>query len=170
MAGTVFIQTISRFGGMTMKVSGAERPLEEISALVEQQRRLIGPLERSGNDITSAMTILESLLVSFFLCLHDRYPTRCLPAKYWKPGAVSVREQNSALLFIFPQVAHRGEKIPMLTIDAIKERLDNAPVVPNFRPLTEEEQKQFMNSLSAESRKRLVELLGKKRLLRSAAA
>jgi hypothetical protein len=155
---------------MTMKAPGAERRLEEFSALVEHQRRLIEPLERSGNDIITAMNILESLLVSFFLCLHDRHRERSLPAKFLKPRAESIREKYSALLIIFPRVARRGGKIPVQTIDGIKERLDNAPVVPDFRPLTEEEQKEFMNSLSAESKKRLAELLGKKSFLESAAA
>lgn len=153
-----------------MKAPGAERRLEEFGALVEHQRRLIEPLERSGSDIISAMIILESLLVSFFLCLNDRHRARCLPAKFLKPRVEAARQLKSALLIIFPRVARRGGKIPMLTIDGIKERLDNAPVVPDFRPLTEEEQKEFINSLSAESKKRLAELLGSKSLLESAAA
>ena len=56
----------------------AERRVPEINAHVELQRDLIKRLADAGKDITSAETMLDSLLLSLFLAAEDRHRLRAL--------------------------------------------------------------------------------------------
>jgi hypothetical protein len=60
------------------KLAEAERGVPEINALIERQRQLIEELERDGHDLTSAMIVFDSLLVSLSLCVQDRHRLRTM--------------------------------------------------------------------------------------------
>ena len=108
-------------------------------------------------------------------------------AKRQQPKISGSAWEQNPVYCVLPRVALRGE-FPMPTGDVLKvirsldieetnERLDGTPVVPDdsvqkktgdqpgdyaFRPLNEEEKKEFMNSLNAKGRKILEELSDKK--------
>jgi hypothetical protein len=60
------------------ELAEAERGVPEINALIERQRQLIEELERDGHDLTSAMIVFDSLLVSLSLCVQDRHRLRTM--------------------------------------------------------------------------------------------
>jgi hypothetical protein len=194
-----------------MEAPEAERRVQEFSALVKCQRRLIGQLEKDGSDVTSARIIFDSLRVSLALCIHNRHRARCAieaeqsekapaaPAPATVAAAnrepaqprILARKSGSArerkpVFDIVPKVALRGGDIPMAIkngfrkfrgsrgIDAILKERHEKPAVPGdgirtetgdqsgqyvFRPLTEEEKFEFMNSLDVKSKTLLAELL-----------
>ena len=199
-----------------MKVPETESQVEEFSALVECQRRLIRQLERGGNDATSAKIIFDSLCVSLSLYVHDRHRVRCyvepersemVPATQTSPICVAgdgEPEQAKAsefacerrpVFYVVPHVVPRGET-PMPTDDFLKviSQFDiggitgqqhEAPIAPGdsiqkktgvepgefgFRPLTEQEKNEFVNSLDDKAEKILTDLAGKKNSSKPAAA
>jgi hypothetical protein len=60
------------------ELAEAERRVPEINALIQRQRQLIEELERYGHDLTSAMIVFDSLLVSLSLCVQDRHRLRTM--------------------------------------------------------------------------------------------
>jgi hypothetical protein len=182
-----------------MKSPEAECRVEEFSALVECQRRLIKQLERGGNDVTSAKIIFDSLRVSLSLYIHDRHRVRCYvepeqpelvlaaqaPATFTsnyelvQPKISGSAWDAKPVFGVVHRVALRGGETPVPKNDlwkVIKERLAETAVVPDesvqektgdqpgrfeFRPLTEEEKNEFMNSLDAKGKRIVAELMGK---------
>jgi hypothetical protein len=61
--------------GMT-ELAEAERRVGEFHSLIERQRQLIEDLRQGGDNLTSAWTVYESLLISLSLSLRDRYRLR----------------------------------------------------------------------------------------------
>ena len=53
-------------------MTGAERRVKEISALIEREREIIEESEQRGYDATSAKILYESLLVSLSLSMQVR--------------------------------------------------------------------------------------------------
>jgi hypothetical protein len=183
-----------------MKAPEAERGVEEFSALVECQRRFIEQLERGGNDVTSAKIILDSLRVSLSLYIHNWHRVRCYvepeqpemvlaaqtPATCTAGNCEPVQPkifgsawEPKPVFRVVPRVALRGGENPMptkndfLDIDGINEQQKKSGDQPGhfeFRPLTEEEKIEFMNSLDAKGKKILAELMGKESSSESAAA
>ncbi len=121
-----------------MQVPEAESRVQEFSALVKCQRRLIGQLEKDGNDVTSARIIFDSLRVSLALCIHDRHRARCaveaeqsesaaaapapatVIAVNREPAQPKIQSRKSGstqepkpVFDIVPKVALRGGDIPM---------------------------------------------------------
>jgi hypothetical protein len=199
-----------------MKVPETEGQVEEFSALVECQRRLIGNLERGGNDATSAKIIFDSLCVSLSLYIHDRHRVRCYvepersemaPATQTRPICVAgdgepeqakVSElacERRPVFHVIPHLVTRGET-PVPTDDFLKVigqfdigestgQRHEARIAPDdriqkktrdergefgFRPLTEQEKNEFVNSLDDKAKKILTDLAGKKNSSKSAAA
>jgi hypothetical protein len=137
-----------------MKSPEAECRVEEFSALVERQRRLINQLERRGNDPTSAKIIFDSLRVSLSLYIHDRHRARCCvepeqpelvlaaqtPATFTS-NCEPVQPKTSGSAWnakpgfgVVHRVAFRGRETPMPKNGLwkfIKERLTEMAVVPD---------------------------------------
>ena len=116
-----------------MEASEAESRVE-VSALFECQRHPIEQLERGGSDVTSAKIIFDSLRVSLSLYMHVA-------------GCV------------FDILRH--DKAPVVSDEIVQEKPDDQRGDFGFCPLTDEEKKEFMDSLGAKGGKILAELMGK---------
>ena len=116
-----------------MEAPEAERRVE-VSALVECQRHRIEQLERGGNGVTSAEIIFDSLRVSLSLYMH-------------------------VAACVFGILRH--DKAPVVPDEIAQEETDDQLGDFAFCPLTEEEKKEFMDSLGTEGREILAELVGK---------
>ena len=116
-----------------MEAPEAERRVE-VSALVECQRYRIEQLERGDNDVTSAKVIFDSLRVSLSLYVH-------------------------VAACVFGILRHN--KAPVGPEEIVQEKTDDQLGDFNFCPLTEEEKKEFIDSLDAKDGKILAELMGK---------
>ena len=60
------------------ELAEAEYRVPEINAQIDAQRRLIEALAFEGHDITSAQLVLDSLLMSLFLCIEERQRLRSI--------------------------------------------------------------------------------------------
>jgi hypothetical protein len=58
---------------MMIGLPEVERRVAEIHSLIERQRQLIEDLGRGGCDITSAQIVFDSLSISLYLHLQDRF-------------------------------------------------------------------------------------------------
>jgi hypothetical protein len=58
---------------MMIELPEVERRIAEIHSLIERQRQLIEDLGRGGCDITSAQIVFDSLRISLYLHLQDRF-------------------------------------------------------------------------------------------------
>jgi hypothetical protein len=58
---------------MMFELPVVERRVAEIHSLIERQRQLIEDLGSVGGDITSAQIVFDSLSVSLYLHLQDRF-------------------------------------------------------------------------------------------------
>ena len=118
---------------VTMEAPEAERRVE-VSAPVERQRRLIEQLERGGNDVTSAKIMFDSLRVSLSFYVH-------------------------VAAYVFGVLRH--DKAPVVPDEIVQEKTDDQLGDFAFCPLTEEEKKEFTDSLDAKGRTTLADLMGK---------
>ena len=175
-----------------MNAQVAEHQVQEFSAQIELQGRLIEHLERNGQDVTSAKIIFDSLHVSLSLFIDEQLNARSYAAPK-RPEAVvaeqapatcaagddeavqprtggPVGEPTSALVII-PRARLRRGEMPMPAKNEINGQLDGTPVVLDariekkvreFRPLTQEEKAEFVRSMNDKSRK--LKLVGKKSL------
>ena len=175
-----------------MNAQEAEHQVQEFSAQIELQGRLIEHLERNGQDVTSAKIIFDSLHVSLSLFIDEQLNARSYAAPK-RPEAVvaeqapatcaagddeavqprtggPVGERTSALVII-PRARLRRGEMPMPAKNEINGQLDGTPVVLDariekkvreFRPLTQEEKAEFVRSMNDKSRK--LKLVGKKSL------
>lgn len=170
-------QPFPRRMDVAMRGLEAERRVSEFNALVGCQRRLIQQLERSGKDTTSAQLVFDSLCVSLslYIYIHDRHRVR----RYVESERSLATQTRSSWepkpgFCIVPRIALRGGETPVSTKNEIKRHLDKAPVVPDesvqekandqlgdfgFRSLTEEEKREFLDSLGAKGKKMLAELM-----------
>lgn len=175
-----------------MNAQVAEHQVQEFSAQIELQGRLIEHLERNGQDVTSAKIIFDSLHVSLSLFIDEQLNARSYAAPK-RPEAVvaeqapatcaagddeavqprtggPVGEPTSALVII-PRARLRRGEMPMPAKNEMNGQLDGTPVVLDariekkvreFRPLTQEEKAEFVRSMNDKSRK--LKLVGKKSL------
>ena len=175
-----------------MNAQVAEHQVQEFSAQIELQGRLIEHLERNGQDVTSAKIIFDSLHVSLSLFIDEQLNARSYAAPK-RPEAVvaeqapatcaagddeavqprtggPVGEPTSALVII-PRARLRRGEMPMSAKNEMNGQLDGTPVVLDariekkvreFRPLTQEEKAEFVRSMNDKSRK--LKLVGKKSL------
>ena len=58
------------------KLVEAEYLVPEINARIDEQRQVVENLATQGHDITSAKIVLDSLLMSLFLCVQERQRLR----------------------------------------------------------------------------------------------
>ena len=63
------------------KLLEAEYLVPEINARIDEQRQIVENLAAQGHDITSAKIVLDSLLVSLFLCVQERQRLRAGDSK-----------------------------------------------------------------------------------------
>ena len=175
-----------------MNAQVAEHQVQEFSAQIELQGRLIEHLERNGQDVTSAKIIFDSLHVSLSLFIDEQLNARSYAAPKRPEALVAeqapatcaagndevvqprtggpVGEPISALVII-PRARLRRGEMPMPAKNEINGQLDGTPVVLDariekkvreFRPLTQEEKAEFVRSMNDKSRK--LKLVGKKSL------
>lgn len=164
-----------------MGISELERRVVDSGALVKCQLRLIKNLERRSKDLTSAKTVLDSLRVRFFLAAQEWHRARCygdlvenqLSLSTWKSKTGGYLVPRFSL--ISDLAKWTGQDISVAEVFKIPtpDANENASGVPDagvkqddtllqFRPLTEEEKKEFENSLNTEGRRMLKELSGKR--------
>jgi hypothetical protein len=60
------------------ELAEAEYRVPEINARIDQQRELTENLADEGQDVTSAKIVLDSLLISLFLCVEHRQRLRSI--------------------------------------------------------------------------------------------
>ena len=60
------------------KLVHVERGVREINELIDRQRKLIEKLQKSRSDLTSAKTVLDSLIVTLTLHLQERDQLRAM--------------------------------------------------------------------------------------------
>jgi hypothetical protein len=162
----------------TLKAPEAQSRIDEFCLRVERQRCLIVKSDRTTNDAISAEIVLESLLVSLFLCINDRLRRPVGAGSTGNPAmrrrspqvGASAEEPKSAHILLFPRIARHGGENPMAPTDENKKQPSRTAIEPDFRPLTAEERNEFMNSLSAEAKKLLAGLGSEKRSPKPAAA
>jgi hypothetical protein len=65
----------------TIELGEAERRVGEFHSQIQRQRELIEVLRQGENDLTSAWTVYESLLVSLSLSVGDRHRLRTMLAR-----------------------------------------------------------------------------------------
>ena len=63
------------------KLVQAEYLVPEINARIDEQRQVVENLATQGHDITSAKIVLDSLLMSLFLCVQERQRLRVADSK-----------------------------------------------------------------------------------------
>ena len=63
------------------KLVEAEYLVPKINARIDEQRRVVENLTTQGHDITSAKIVLDSLLMSLFLCVQERQRLRARDSK-----------------------------------------------------------------------------------------
>ena len=63
------------------KLVEAEHLVPEINARIDEQRQVVENLATQGHDITSAKIVLDSLLMSLFLCVQERQRLRVADSK-----------------------------------------------------------------------------------------
>lgn len=159
-----------------MGMSPVDRRVAEFSALIKRQLRLIRQLEKRGKESTSAKIVLGSLRESLFLATQNWHWSWCValqPAEL-TDGETPMTKPVDCL-----------DLIDKIDVDAIEEQGDNLFVVSEtsdkqengasagrfeFRPLTEKEKKEFVNSLDDRGRQILSELEGRKKPTRKSAA
>jgi hypothetical protein len=145
-----------------MGISQLDRRVAEFSALIKRQLRLIRQLEKHGEDSTSARIVLASLHQSHFLATQNCNRKICValqPAELTGGGS-QMTIQHDCL-----------DLIDKVDIDGMEKQGDNTSVVPEsddkqerrfeFRPLTEKEKNEFVNSLDAKGKQILAELEGR---------
>jgi len=170
-----------------MGISDLERRVEEYHSLIKSQRRLIRNLQRRNKDLTSARIVFDSLRFSLFLATHDWHRARCqgqlgqfptdakstLSARHSKLGLVVLTHKDSAAGGVGGKLlAKKGENPSLGSADDEKkepagssstvaktktEQKNESPRRFDFRPLTEEEKKEFTNSLTTEGRLKLID-------------
>ena len=166
-----------------MGIPNAEDRVDELSALVNCQLQLIRSLEQSGNDLTSAKIVFDSLRVSLFLATQDLHRARCHNAAQDMGDTLSGGEAKDDLVVVpkrgrtrligakpLMPVGEGEDHIYKLGTEDSAEGLDNLMNASEtelerkngslehfeFRPLTDEEKKDFVKSLSAEEKRTLV--------------
>lgn len=63
------------------KLAEAEYRVPEINARIDEQRQLIESLSVDGHDLASAKIVLDSLLMTLFLCVQERQRLRLADSK-----------------------------------------------------------------------------------------
>lgn len=157
-----------------MRIPQVDRGVAEYSALIKRQLRLIRQLEKRGQELTSARIVLASLHESHFLATQNSYRSLgvALQPAELTGGGTPMTTQHDCL-----------DLIDKIGIDGIEKQDDNPSVVPSgkhetdpspagfeFRPLTEKEKKEFVNSLDAKGKQILAELEGRAKPLHKSAA
>lgn len=180
-----------------MGISELERRVEEYNRLVTSQLRLIRNLEKRNKDLTSARIVFDSLRFSSFLATHDWHRARCQGQQPGTTVRATPSGRNTKLGLVVPTYAdHASREVGRNTSMKVEENLSGAshdknkepadssstvantrPVPANksprryleFRPLTEEEKKEFANSLTGEGRLKLIDTAEARRSVGSAA-
>jgi len=186
-----------------MGIVEAECRVQELSAMVKAQLRLIRKLDERGKDLTSAKIVCDSLRVSLFLATQALHRTRRQDQSdeartnvsneltrthvndtllVWKENPVLVDASKKTFQDYITKTI--GEEPVMKVADDVLDLTDkvgaeNAPehvdasIVPateleqkaappaadfEFQPLTEDEKKDFVNSLNAEGKRIMAQL------------
>jgi hypothetical protein len=164
-----------------MEIPVAERRLVELVVLLKCQLRLIKNLKERGNDFSSAKNVFDSLRVGFFLAAQDWHRALCyseqeaqnhtpLPSIRWgsKSGLYVplllsdlAKWTGSELLehkTVSPVTKDRSDTTSE-AFQAVTEQ-ENIPSGDafDFRPLTENEKKDFGNLLDVEAGHELEEM------------
>ena len=166
-----------------MGISELGRRVEEYNSLIKSQLRLIRKLEKRNKDLTSARIVFDSLRFSLFLATHDWHRARCqgeqtetdvtpVPSGHnTKLGLVVLTHADHASPGVDRKTA-MGENLSGPFDDKDKEPADSPAALVktgpeptdkssrryfDFRPLTEEEKREFAKSLTGEARLKLID-------------
>jgi len=166
-----------------MGISELGRRVDEYNSLIKSQLRLIRKLEKRNKDLTSARIVFDSLRFSLFLATHDWHRARCQgeqPEADIRPTSSS----HSTKLVVLTHADHASRGVGWKTTmkaeenlsapidDKNKESADSPAILAktgseptsessrryfNFRPLTEDEKREFAKTLSGEGRLKLID-------------
>ena len=144
-----------------MEISEVDRRVAEFSALIKCQLRLIRQF---------AKIVLDSLRESLLLATQGWHRTRCValhPAE-WTSGQTPMTAQDDFLNLIdkigIDGIEEQGDNPPLVRETSDKQENGPSPGHFEFRPLIEEEKKEFVNSLDARGKQLLAELQGRARV------
>jgi hypothetical protein len=162
-----------------MGISEAERRVEELNALVKCQLRLIRRLETRGKDLTSAKIVFDSLRVSLFLATQDLHRSRCQGGQDQASKAITgskpVHQQTNRGVIVIPKGSIQsylagsvGGGASTKVIDDLGDVADEKGTAEEsgnftdfeFRPLTEDEKKEFVSSFDSGGRQIAAEPAG----------
>jgi hypothetical protein len=173
-----------------MGISEAERRVKELAALITNQLRLIRKLEKRGRDLTSAKIVFDSLRVSLFLATQDWHRARCFsapdqnganqaPLTWGFKTSLAVVPHTERLMARWTgreasmQPVHdlldiaegtkelkEGRDTSIVPETEVEQKNDSSQRDFGFRPLTEDEKKQFVNSLNDDGKRILAQLAG----------
>jgi hypothetical protein len=87
---------------MMFELPEVERRVAEIHSLIERQRQLIEDLERGGGDITSAQIVFDSLGISLYLHLQDRFRLLAMlnVKAAWSKHLIGFRKDRREAVFL----------------------------------------------------------------------
>jgi len=159
-----------------MKVGDAEEKVAELGDLIESQQQLVKQLADAGRDTTSAQIVLDSLRTSMSLAIQNWHLARCsvgpdqLTNFNWVQknrfdivsSALSSGKENAMTInsWFLDDVVSKNDLVQE-QIDSTLSESTAGSIAPRdfeFRPLTEQEKKEFVESLDAEG-KRLLEIV-----------
>ena len=160
-----------------MKVGDAEEKVAELGDLIESQQQLVKQLTEAGRDTTSAKIVLDSLRTSMSLAIQNWHLARCSVGPdqvanfNWVQknrfdivsSALSSGKENAMTInsWFLDDVVSRNDLVQEQADLASSSENPAAPIASHdfeFRPLTEQEKKEFVESLDAEG-KRLLEMV-----------
>ena len=163
-----------------MKVGDAEEKVAELSDLIESQQQLVKQLTEAGRDTTSAKIVLDSLRTSMSLAIQSWHLARssvgpdqvanvnCIQKNRFDivSNALSSGRESAMTInsWFLDDVVSRNDPVqeqgdPTLSSEDIAEPIASGDF--EFRPLTEQEKKEFVESLDAEG-KQLLETVERK--------
>lgn len=160
-----------------MGMSAEDRRVAELRALIKRHFRRMKQLEKRRKDLTSAQIVADSLSLSLLLAVQAQARCAGVPDEIQMDASGTSMSRNPVPFVIVPRGAPQNDlairpETPMTDEEddflnladkiGIKGMLDNAFIIPEiedrqkkdlsaghfeFRPLTEEQKKDFLHSL-----------------------
>ena len=160
-----------------MSMSDAGPNVSELSTQIQNQRQAIGQLEKAGQDATSAKIVLDSLRLSLSLAVQNWHLAKSVnsPQKSIFSIVSGVAEANRGFSmrlgsWFASERSSEDESVGPVDVAIQPSLAEGSSETLEFRPLTEQEKKEFLDSLDAEGKQLLAELETKVRGSAQAAA
>jgi hypothetical protein len=163
-----------------MGILEAERRVKELTSLITNQLRLIRKLEKRGRDLTSAKIVFDSLRVSLFLATQDcrfggpdQMPNDANQTHltWGSKASLAVVPHREASMKPVDDLLDIADKMGIKDLKEVRDtslvpeteveqKNDSSERDFGFRPLTEDEKNEFVNSLNDDGKRILAQLAG----------